>query len=305
MKWSHRMNAGGLVKTVDDVRRMSQTGVGAVLAGSFTLEPRAGNGANGEQVYYHDSAAGITYNSLGMPNKGIVNVAARLNEMISIAHDFGKPFVLNFAPGSNDPRAEVIKMSEVLALARVEGLDGLELNASCPNIFTRHELLSYHPKLLGEVLVELSDIAANEVPIGAVMVRISPFRQETDALELAKALQASGIDIVSAFNTFPGAIPLNEKGDQILQVRGGAGGQSGAGMTSRAEEQTRWLLEARSTIEADFDIIGSNGVVNAAAMKRRLDLGVAAVSATTLFWESRNWASAVDQLLRDYADLKG
>ena len=35
------MNAGGLVKTVSDVEMMAATGVGAVVAGSFTLDEKA------------------------------------------------------------------------------------------------------------------------------------------------------------------------------------------------------------------------------------------------------------------------
>lgn len=94
-------NAGGVVKTVENVRMMASTGVGAVLLGSYTLEPRVGNSPNGETVYYHDRAAGTTYNSLGMPNKGIKEVARDLPEMIKIAHDLGKPVVLNVAPVSS------------------------------------------------------------------------------------------------------------------------------------------------------------------------------------------------------------
>jgi dihydroorotate dehydrogenase len=301
------MNAGGLVKSVEDVRIMAQTGIGAVLAGSFTLEPRAGNGANGERVYYRDVATDTTYNSLGMPNKGIVNLAANLNEMIDIAHDHGKPFVLNFAPVSDDPRSELITMAEVLSLAKVERLDGFELNASCPNVVTgdggRHELLSHHPKLLEEVLFELSDIAANELAIGTLLVRISPFKQEADAVNLAKAVQSVGVNVVSAFNTFPGGVPVDSEGRQLLQVPGGAGGQSGGAMTSIAEEQTGWLLNARQSVSGTFEIIGSNGIVDAETMKRRLDLGVAAVSATTLFWEAHSWARATDDILQAYGGI--
>ena len=301
------MIAGGLVKTVEDVRLMAATAVGAVLAGSFTLEPRAGNSPNGEVVYYHDLSTGGTYNSLGMPNKGLVEVAASLNEMIDIAHDHGKPFILNFAPVTSDPRAEVIRMAKVLSAAKVENLDAIELNASCPNVVTedgsRHELLSYHPSLLGEVLYELSDIGVNEVPFETLMVRISPFRQRSDALDLAKVFQETFTNAVSAFNTFPGGVPLDPAGRQILQVPGGAGGKSGAAMTASAEEQTVWLAEARAHIGADFDIIGSNGVIDGETMKKRLDLGASAVSATTLFWESRSWGEAANRILQEYSEL--
>jgi dihydroorotate dehydrogenase len=297
------INAGGVVKSVEDVRLMAQTAVGAVLAGSYTLEPRAGNSPNGETVYFHDTCTGTTYNSLGMPNKGMEAVAAELQEMIDIAHDHGKPFILNFAPVTDNPVGEVNTLAEILARAKVEELDAIELNASCPNVVTpnggRHELLSHHPKLLAEVLFELSDISVNEVPFKDLLVRISPFREKADVGTLTRRLQEVGVSAVSAFNTFPGGKPLDKARQPILQVPGGIGGQSGAGMRSAAERQTTWLAEANG----NFEIIGSNGIIDGRSMKRRLDIGATAVSASTLFYEAENWGRAVDRVLREYEEL--
>lgn len=297
------MNAGGVVKTVEDVRLMAATGVGAVLAGSFTLEPRVGNSPNGEKVYDHDSETGITTNSLGMPNKGLVEVAKDLPDMIQIAHDQGKPFILNFAPVSSDPMLEIVRMSEILQRAGIDNLDGFELNASCPNVVTsdggRHELLSRHPEQLGEVVAELRDISTKEVPFGTLIVRVSPFEGQQDALPLAESLQEAGAHAVAAFNTFPGSKP-------VLEVPGSVGGQSGGGMAPQAEMQTSWLVAAMDSIDAGFDIIGSNGIVDAARMKRRLNLGASTVSATTLFYEApHGWGRAVDRMLQEYAELSG
>lgn len=301
------MNAGGVVKTVEDVRMMSKTGVGAVLAGSYTLESRVGNSPNGETVYYHDPETGATYNALSIPNQGLKAAAKDLPEMIDITHDHGKPFILNLAPVSTDPIAEIISMSEVLERAGVTGLDAIELNGSCPNIMSsdggRHAILSHNPDLLGSVLDELSDIAASEVPFDSLIVRVSPFLSREDALLLARQLHESGVDAVSAFNTFPGGKPLDIKGKPILQVPGGVGGQSGALTVGRAEFQTEWLVDARNEIGATFEIIGSNGVTDALSMKRRLNIGASAVSSTTLFYEASRWGAAVDKILTDFSEL--
>jgi dihydroorotate dehydrogenase len=311
------MNAGGLLKTVADVEMMARTAVGAVLAGSFTLDGRVGNSPGGETVYYHDYKAQVSYNSLGMPNAGARELAAsgELQQMVNIAHDLGKPFIFNFAPVSGDPVDEVITLGGILSKYEIEGIDAIELNASCPNVITkdggRHELLSHHPELLEEVLAELCDIAANEVPLKALITRVSPFRDKTDAIALARVLERTGIDAVSAFNTFPGGRPLNQEGEPILQVRGGVGvpdgtgGQSGLGMSAATEEQTQWLIDARTEVEGAFDIIGSNGIGSGETMKRRIDMGAVAVSATTLFWESASWGEAASRILEVYAELGG
>jgi dihydroorotate dehydrogenase len=301
------MNAGGVVKTIEDVRMMAQTGVGAILAGSYTLEPRVGNSPNGERVYYHDEVTGITYNSLGMPNNGIAEVAKELPEMISIAHDLGKPFILNIAPVTSNPAAEIAVMLGILEDAGIRELDGLELNAGCPNVVTadggRHELLSHHTDLLGETVSEIIDVSNRGMRLGSLMVRISPFRDKSDATNIAKLLVDVPVDFVSAFNTFPGGIPVDSVGNNVLQVPGGAGGQSGAGKALLAEEQTLWLVEARDHAGIGFEILGSNGIQNARSMKSRMDIGASAVSLTTLFYEARSWGSAVSNLLDNYADL--
>ncbi|HSH17934.1 MAG TPA: hypothetical protein VK978_00985 [Candidatus Saccharimonadales bacterium] len=300
------MNAGGLVKTVADARLMARTAVGAILPGSYTLEPRAGNGSHGERVYYHDPTTGITYNSLGMPNCGMAAVADDLPEMIDIAHDHGKPLIFNFAPVTSDPIGEVIRAFEILEQKAIS-LDGFELNASCPNVVivggARHEILSAHPGLFGDVAGEISDISVNKVGIGTIIARISPFGNPGDEHGLVVASKGS-LDAFSGFNTFPGGRPRRPDGSDVLEVPGGIGGQSGPGMTSLAEAQTVRLLAAIKKHDADIEVIGSNGIADAGAMKRRLDLGVSAVSATTLFWEAQSWAKAADKLLRDYAELQ-
>src|SRR5579885_3518334 len=96
-------NAGGVVKTVEDVERMAKTGVGWIEAGSYTLEPRPGNGPNGERVYYHNPETGETFNSLGMPNKGMDVVETEIPEMAHIARTHNKKLVVNVAPVSADP----------------------------------------------------------------------------------------------------------------------------------------------------------------------------------------------------------
>ena len=246
---------------------------------------------------------------MGMPNQGIEALAKDLPDMIRIAHDAGKPFILNLAPVSDDPADEVINMFGILSRAGIEELDAVELNASCPNVVTedggRHELLSHHPELLGATLSEIHDISANELAIGSLLVRISPFREQADAANLARLLGDIGVDAVSAFNTFPGGVPLNAAGEHILQVPNGAGGQSGPGLANAAEKQTQWLLQAKEEAGATFDVIGSNGIIDAASMKQRLDIGAKAVSLTTLFTEAPStWRSAVDTLLYDYSQLQ-
>lgn len=297
------MNAGGVVKTPLEADQMAATGVGAVLAGSYTLEPRIGNSPNGERVYYHDAETGITYNSLGMPNSGVDMLATVLSMMQKRVHSREKPLVINLAPVSDKPADETREMLSRLSSGGNYYVDAVELNASCPNVVTadggRHELLSHHPDDLAEVLAVLTD-ESRPIDIGSVWVRISPFHERHDALQLVEVVHELGVDAVSAFNTFPGGKPLRD-GEPALEVPGNVGGMSGPGMSAEAEEQMRWLMDARSAYGASFDIIGSNGISDVRSMRRRLNMGASMVSATTLFYESTDWGGSVHEILEDFS----
>jgi dihydroorotate dehydrogenase len=300
------INGGGPVKTLEDVRLMAQTGVGAVLGGSYTINPRVGNSPNGEVDYYHDEHTGITYNSKGLPNPGMDYVSDNAREMMAICHEYGKPFILNFAPVTSRPRIELRMMAGMLVRHGVDSIDAIELNASCPNVITedggRHELLCYDPQHLEDVLGDLKDISKEYLQVGSIFVRVSPFRKRVESDKLAQILEDLQIDAVAAFNTWPGGVPTDDRGRPILQVPGNAGGMSGPGMQMQAEAQTKKLRDAREALDGTFDIIGSNGIATGESMARRLRLGAAAVSATTAFWEARSWGDAADRLLREFAE---
>lgn len=303
------INAGGVIKSPEDTLLLAQTGIGAILAGSFTLDYREGNSPNGETVYYHDSETGITYNSLGMPNKGLRYLVDQdLSEMIEIAHYHNLPFILNLAPISDDPVAEIDEMFSVMAEAGIEELDGFELNAGCPNVVLedggRHELLSHYPRQLEAVLERVNDIKRDYFYIGSTIVRISPFVDTRNAISLGMVFNHAEVDVISAFNTFPGGRPLDDEGNEILQVKGGVGGMSGRGMQHEAEMQTMLLDNVRREQNGHYEIIGSNGIHDAESLRRRLRLGASAVSATTMFFESSSWVNTVNGHLNDLTELE-
>jgi len=290
-------NAGGVVKTVEDVARMARTGVGWIEAGSYTLEPRIGNAPNGETVYYHDAAAGATYNSLGMPNQGIDVLEAQLPDMLTLAHKHGKKLVVNVAPVSENPAMESL---ELVSRAYAAGADSVLLNAGCPNVVEedggRHELLSRNWRALGEVLFTLAE-AGVEKP---VFVRTSP-RIDTEAgKRMHMVIKQSGV--VSAVflpNTWPGHVPKDESGKDILEVPGGAGGMSGpiTAENSRLEVAGAWQMLRRSNI----DVVSSSGIVDAAELRIRMYAGAVAGAGTTFFYESESWQESTDKMLSELA----
>lgn len=292
------MPASDMLKTIGDVRRMVQTDAGAILAGTFILDDQALETSTNDEL--------DNIHSLGLRNQRMDKLLEELPEMIKMTHDAGKPFILNIAPLGEDPVEEITALAQKLAAARVEGLDGIELNASCPNVLIadggHHELLSHHPERLAQVLLRLDDIAMNLLPFRALGVQIAPFRQAHDVRGLVRVVGQTGVDFVSAFHTFS-AIPGNEA-DKRQVTSPYSSRQSSQAQIAEAEQQTHWLAEARNSAGLAFDIIGSNGVVDAETMKRRLDLGAAAVSCRTLYQASTDWARTTRQLLDNFAALQ-
>ncbi len=291
-------NAGGVVKTVEDVEQMARTGVGWIEGGSYTLEERAGNGANGERVYYHDPARGETFNSLGMPNKGMDAVEAEIPEMSKIARSYHKKLIVNVAPVSEEPVKEAV---ELIARSYAAGADGVVLNAGCPNVVLedggRHEILSYNPPGLAEVLNGIYE-ARFDRPI---MIRISPPENYAKAIDIFAVIRSSRV--VSAVfdpNTWPGHKPLDTEKQPLLEVPGGVGGKSGPAMAFMSAKQTEWAVKELQG--SGIDVVRSSGVMDATELQRSFDIGAVAAAGTTFFYESRNgWQEDVGRLLTDLA----
>jgi dihydroorotate dehydrogenase len=300
-------NAGGVVKRVEDVEKMAHTGVGWIEAGSYTLEPRDGNGANGEVVYHHNEQTGETFNSLGMPNKGIDAVALEIPDMAQVARRFNKPLIINVAPVTENPVDESI---ELVRRSYEAGADAVLLNAGCPNVVTedggRHEILSHNVGALELVLQGLSAQFVTD-KIRPIFIRTSPTiavkgvgRQR--GADIMNVIRES--DIVGAVftpNTWPGHVPLDEDEKPILEVPGGVGGKSGPATAQDASQET--LLATYCMRRSEIDVVSSGGITTGKELAHRKFYGDAAVgAATTFFYESGDWEHDVDKLLWEFQD---
>jgi dihydroorotate dehydrogenase len=291
-------NAGGVVRSLEEVEQIVAAGVGWVEAGSYTLDPRVGNGPLSD-VYYFDKEERATYNSLGMPNNGIDAVEEEMPEMARAAHSYNKPLVVNVAPVSNEPVAESVELTR---RAQAAGADMVLLNAGCPNVVTadggRHELLSRNPKALKEVLKGLI-----EADVDPIAVRLSPMENHQQAVEVARVIRESGIiSVVFTPNTWPGHKPLRSSGEPALKVSGNVGGKSGPATAEDAANQT--AIFASLFRNTNIDVVSSGGITTADELARRLKLGAVAGAGTTFFYETEeSWKSAVNKLNFDLASL--
>lgn len=292
-------NAGGVVKHIEDVEKMAHSGVGWIEAGSYTLEPRQGNGPDGEVVYHHDPDTGETFNSLGMPNKGMDIVEQEIPEMVEVAHAYGKPLIVNVAPVSDDPGAE---SAELVRRAYEAGADAVLLNAGCPNVVTedggREEILSHRPDVLGKVASRLFEITER---YHKIFVRVSPQANRKACMMVTEMLDFSqAVSVVFTPNTWPGHKPLDGEGQPILEVPGGIGGKSGPATAKAAAKQTAWMVH-----ESLLPVVSSGGIMTGKELAWRMGtrrLGAVAGCGTTFFYESGDWEHDVDKLLWEFQE---
>ena len=307
-------NAGGVVKTVDDVERMARTGVGWIEAGSYTLEKRYGNNRDpktGEftidpdtgqpiEVYHHDPNTGKTYNSLGMPQKGMDTVEAEIPEMAEIAHAHNKKLIVNVAPVTSDPASE---SQELVRRSYEAGADAVLLNGGCPNVWDkdgeRHEILSTNAQASGQVLNKLRPIAEKFKP---VFYRISPPPSYSSLKAILRGVESSGaVSAVFVPNSFRVPIPC-KKGKKVLGIKGETAGMTGPATTKDTYKLAKWAKEILKS--SNIDIVRSGGIADWEAggvragdeLRRTLALGVLAAG-TTFYYESEDWQEDTHKLL--------
>ncbi len=179
--------------------------VGALYTKGTTRLARAGNAP----PRVAETAGGML-NSIGLQNPGVDHVA----------HEYAPRFaqwtcavVVNVAGATVAEYVDCVRI-----LDDAPGVDGYELNISCPNI--AHGLdLGRDPQEAARVTA-----AVRAVTERCVIVKLSP--NVTDIGAVAAAVESAGADAVSAVNTFVG-MKIHRQLRRPVLPRSGTGGLSG------------------------------------------------------------------------------
>lgn len=257
------MNAAcSIAKTIDDVKALSHTKIGAILVGSITLEPRKGNSG---VTWLSDDSYSI--NSFGMPNQGAEFYQKHLPEMIHIAHKADKIFVLSVAGFTVE---EYVQLAMLASEAKV---DLLEINLGCPNISTQGKqkpIFAFDLQTIQQIIEKVSSITA--IPL---LVKLSPYSNPTQLKEVAAVIASSKASAIVTSNTFPnGAMSALDTTTNTKLA--GIGGKALFPIALGQVQQFRKLLPKR------IKIIGVGGIETKEDAQRYFDAGADAVQAATL-----------------------
>lgn len=152
----------------------------------------------------------------GMLNAiGLQNIGARtfVKEKLPALRSYDTRIIPNVFGYTIEEYIEAIKILE-----EGEGIDGYELNISCPNVKAGGESFANDARQAAEVTAAVKRAASRPV-----IVKLSP--NVTDIASIARAVEAAGADALSLINTAVGmAIDIHTRRPRLANVMGGLSG---------------------------------------------------------------------------------
>lgn len=236
--------------------------VGAVFSKGITPQPRAGN--PGVRIAETPSAM---LNSIGLENPGL-EVFKR--DILPQAAQLPTAFIVNISAGT------VEEYGEMAAALDVDGVDGLEVNISCPNVKEGGIVFGTNPKAAAAVTASVKKHTHKPV-----IVKLSP--NVTSIATMAQAVEAAGADGISLINTIMGmAIDIRRRRPLLGNITGGMSGPAvkpialrmvwqaaqavripviGLGGITSAEDAIEFLLAGASGVQVGAQNFQDPGVI--------------------------------------------
>ena len=252
--------------------------LGGIVPKTVTAAPRAGN-APPRTV---ETASGML-NAIGLDNDGLEHF---LSHHLPYLRTLPTAVIGNIAGKTED---EFVRMAKRVAEAG-QGLAGLELNLSCPNVSGGLDFAT-DPALTKRIVRQCRD-ACPKLPL---IAKLTP--NVTDIAAIAKGAADGGADAVSAVNTFVGMAIDWRKRRPILG--NGIGGLSGPAIKPLALRAV-WRIAQLKAIP----IIGIGGIATIDDAMEFLVAGASAVQiGTANFYDPTASVRIVDALPQALASL--
>ncbi len=223
------MLAAGIMGTTGrSLKRVAESGAGAVVTKSIGMEPKAGH-SNPSMI---EVDCGYL-NAMGLPNPSYRNFQVEINE----AKVGGVPVIASIFGGCS------LDFSEIAGALQA---DAFELNVSCPHAHGYGAEIGTDPAVVEDITRAVK--SSTKVP---VWVKLTP--NVTDIKSIGLAAQRGGADAVVAINTIRGMAIDIESGYPILGNK--FGGLSGRAIKPVAVKCVYDLYDA-----LDIPVIGVGGI---------------------------------------------
>lgn len=179
--------------------------LGAIVLKGLSARPRKGN----PPPRICETPSGML-NAIGLENIG---AEAFIKEKLPLLTKYDTKIILNIF---GDSIPEYVEVAEVFD--RVDGITGLEINISCPNVQKGGMVFGADPVIASEVLTAVRN--ATSLPL---IAKLSP--NVTDITTFAKIAEDSGCNAVSLINTLLGmAVDIRTRRPMLANITGGLSG---------------------------------------------------------------------------------
>jgi dihydroorotate dehydrogenase (NAD+) catalytic subunit len=234
--------------------------LGAITCKGTTLHPRSGN----EQPRMMETSSGML-NAIGLQNPGIHTV---IEEYAPIWATWQTPVIVNIAGETIEEFVELATLLE-----GVDGVAGIEVNVSCPNVLAGGAVFGAHAHTVATVTASVRRVTT--LP---VIVKLSP--NSGDVRPTALAAASSGADAVSLINTITGmGIDISKRRPTLANVTGGL---SGSAIKPIA---LRMVYEVAQELRSSYPrvpVIGIGGISNTSDALEFLMAGASAIQIGTI-----------------------
>ncbi|HOK54481.1 MAG TPA: dihydroorotate dehydrogenase [Armatimonadota bacterium] len=228
--------------------------VGAITVKGVSLEPWKGN----PYPRTVETPAGML-NAIGLQNDGVDNF---ISQKLPFLRQFDTPVIVNVVGQSVEEYAEVARR-----LDKAEGVSGIELNVSCPNVKQGCMVFGTSVEGITEVVQ-----AVRQATSLTLITKLSP--NVTDITAMARAAVDAGTDALSLINTLLGT--AIDPWTQTFRLANITGGLSGPAIKPVALRMVWQVAQA-----VDVPIIGMGGIVTGTDAVEFLLAGADAVAVGT------------------------
>ena len=228
--------------------------LGGIITKSLSLKPRPGN----PPVRVVETAGGML-NSIGLANIGVQRF---VKEKLPFLSSVDTAVIVNIAASTIEEYCDVLGILE-----GEDGIDGFEINVSCPNVKEGGLTFGTNCTAVAEITRRLR--AMTKKPL---LVKLTP--NVTHIAEFARAVEGEGADAVSVINTLIGmAIDIKTRKPVLSTVTGGLSGPAIKPVALAKVYETARAVR--------IPVIGIGGITNAADALEFLIAGATAVQVGT------------------------
>ncbi|MCW8797524.1 MAG: dihydroorotate dehydrogenase [Prosthecochloris sp.] len=198
--------ASGTVSYGEELSKLTDLSrIGGLVTKAISPEPRIGN----RPQRIAETPCGMV-NAIGLANVGLERFVA---EKLPFLQNLDTAVIVNVAGKSIDDYVQVVQRID-----EYDGIDGYEINLSCPNVKGECMIMGVSSTATFEIISKLRSITNRHL-----MVKLTP--NVTSISAIALAAEEAGADSVSLINTLVGmAVDHKTRKPLLTNITGGLSG---------------------------------------------------------------------------------